>query len=303
VIISKPALSGKILLMKLKINEVEAKTILIKSGLPASDWVVNPYNGCLFGCMYCYAAQIARWKHPNEAWGEYLDVKVNAPDLLKKELKRLGKSGKKDFGSIFFSSVTDPYVGMEAKYKLTRRCLATLLEFEYGGPVSILTKSPLVTRDIDLFKKFKNIEVGMTITGLDDKVSRFLEVKAPPVTSRIRALADLSKNGVKTYAFVGPIVPYFIHDEKKIKKIIDVLESIGVKEIWFEHLNLSPKIKDRLFKYLEKERPELIKEFQNFDTEAYRNELNGIIARQMKSREIKLGYAEVIYHKKLVKKI
>lgn len=291
--------------MLLKINEIEAKTILTKSGLPASDWVINCYNGCLFGCMYCYATQIARWKHPDEIWGNYLDVKINAPILLKTELKKLSTERsftRYDFGSIFFSSVTDPYVGMEAKYKLTRKCLEVLLEFGYEGSVSILTKAPLVTRDIDLFKQFKNLEVGMTITGLDDKVSRFLEVKAPPVTSRIKTLEELSKAGINTYAFVGPIIPYFIHSEQKIKEIIDKLEEIGVKKIWFEHLNLSPKIKVRLFEYLKKESPELIPEFEKADTEEYREKLNKIIERQMKGRKIKMGYKEVIYHKKLKKK-
>ncbi|MFH0979504.1 MAG: radical SAM protein, partial [Candidatus Roizmanbacteria bacterium] len=195
-----------------KINEIQAKSILIKSGLPASDWVINPYNGCLFACMYCYAAQIARWKHPDEEWGSYLDVKVNATELLKVELEKLfRKTRKKNFGSIFFSSVTDPYNGMEVKYQLTRKCLQVLADFGYQGTISILTKSPLVTRDIDLFKKLKNIEVGMTITGFNDKVSRFLEVKAPSLTSRIKALKELSDNKINTYAFVGPIVPYFIN--------------------------------------------------------------------------------------------
>ena len=291
--------------MVLKIREIEAKSILIKSGLPAADWVINCYNGCLFGCMYCYAAQIARWKHPNEEWGSYLDVKINAPELLKIELEKLSRrrpSSRYDFGSIFFSSVTDPYVGMEAKYKLTRQCLQVLIDFGYQGQVSILTKSPLVTRDIDLFKKLKNIEVGMTITGLDDKVSRFLEVKAPPVTARVKALQELAKNGVNTYAFVGPLVPYFINNEEKIKKIVDKLESVGVKEIWFEHLNLNPKIKSRLYEYLKKESPELIPEFEKTDTEEYREKLNEIIYRQMKERKMKMGYKEVIYHKKLKKK-
>ena len=289
--------------MTLIIKEVEAKSMLIKSGLPASDWVINCYNGCLFGCMYCYAAQIARWKHPNEVWGSYLDVKVNAPELLKIELKNLGKKlHSQNFGSIFFSSVTDPYNGMEAKYKLTRKCLEILFEFGYRGPISVLTKSPLVTRDIEIFKKIKDIEVGMTITGLDDKISRFLEVKAPPVTSRIKALQVLSQEGISTYAFVGPIVPYFIHNEEKIKEIIDKLEEVGVKKIWFEHLNISPKIKSRLFKYLQKESPKLILEFEKSDTEEYREKLNKIIDRQMKGRKIKMGYEEVIYHKKLKKK-
>ncbi|KKP67542.1 MAG: Radical SAM domain protein [Candidatus Roizmanbacteria bacterium GW2011_GWA2_35_19] len=292
--------------MNLKIREIRASSILIKSGLPAADWVINPYNGCLFGCMYCYAAQIARWKHPDEIWGNYLDVKINASELLKNELEKLVIRRSHhiyDFGSIFFSSVTDPYVGMEAKYKLTRKCLEVLADFGYQGSISILTKSPLITRDIDLFKKFKDIEVGMTVTGLDDKVSRFLEVKAPPVTSRIKALKELSDAGINTYAFVGPIVPYFIHDEKKIKEIIDKLEEIGVKKVWFEHLNLSPKIKARLYEYLKKESPELITEFEKTDTEKYREKLNKIIEKQMNGRKIKMGYKEVIYHKKLTKKI
>ena len=128
-----------------KINELQSKTILTKTNLPASDWVINPYNGCQFACTYCYAAQIARWKHPNEEWGSYVDVKTNAPELLKKELEKLEKkTDKKDFGVIFFSSVTDPYQGLEAKYKLTRQCLKVLADFGYEGKISILTKSSSV---------------------------------------------------------------------------------------------------------------------------------------------------------------
>jgi DNA repair photolyase len=160
---------------KPKINEIEAKSIFTKSGLPGSNWVINPYNGCLFACMYCYAAQIARWKHPDEEWGSYLDVKINAPLVLKQELTRLGRKLKtKNFGSVFFSSVTDPYVGLEAKYKLTRKCLQVLADFGYHGRISVQTKSPLVTQDIDILKKLKNVTVGFTVTTLDDKVSRFL---------------------------------------------------------------------------------------------------------------------------------
>ena len=100
------------------------------------------------GCMYCYAAQIARWNHPNEVWGSFLDVKINAPELLKKELDRLEKKfNKKDFGFIFFSSVTDPYTGVEAKYQLTRKCLQVLVDFGYQGQVVLQTKSGLITRD------------------------------------------------------------------------------------------------------------------------------------------------------------
>lgn len=290
--------------MNPKINIIEAKSIFIKSGLPGSDWVINPYNGCLFGCMYCYAAQIARWKHPNEEWGTYLDVKINAPDLLNTELNKLEKKfHKKDFGSVFFSSVTDPYVGMEVKYHLTRKCLEVLANFGYEGSIAIQTKSQLITTDIDILKRLKNVTVGFTVTTLDDKVARFIEVKAPSVSSRIEALRKLHEEGIDTYAFVGPILPHFINSEKKINDLLDKLQEVGVKEVWFEHINLSPKIKARLYDYLKKESPNLINDFDRSNTEEYRDNLEKIIHKSLIGRRLKLGLGKVIHHKKLSKKV
>jgi len=286
-----------------KINLIQAKSIFTKSGLPGSDWVINPYNGCLFGCMYCYAAQIARWRHPDEIWGTYLDVKINAPELLKEELEKLKKRLKtKNFGSVFFSSVTDPYVGLEVKYQLTRKCLEVLADFGYEGNVSIQTKSPLVTKDIDVLKRLKDVAVGFTVTTLDDKVSRFLEVMAPTVSSRIQALQELHKAGIPTYAFIGPILPHFTSDEGKISELLDKLQEVGVKEVWFEHINLSPKIKARLYDFLGKEAPELIPEFEKADTEEYREKLEGVVHKAMRGRGLKMGLGKVIHHRKLPKK-
>jgi len=253
--------------------------------------------------MYCYAAQIARWKHPNEVWGTYLDVKVNAPELLKKELLALEKKHKaKDFGSVFFSSVTDPYVGMEAKYQLTRKCLEVLAYFGYEGRVSIQTKSPLITKDIDILKRLKDVSVGFTVTTLNDNVSRFLEVMAPPVSARIQALKKLHEEGISTYAFIGPILPHFTSSEKKINELLDALQEAGVTKVWFEHINLNPSIKHRLFEFLKKESPELLPEFINADTEKYRKKLETIIHKAMEGRNITLGLDTVIHHKKLPKK-
>lgn len=286
-----------------KINLLKAKTILTKSGLPGSDWVINPYNGCLFACMYCYAAQIARWKHPDEVWGTYLDVKINAPELLKAELEKLEKRfGKKDFGSIFFSSVTDPYVGLEAKYQLTRKCLEVLADFGYSGTIAIQTKSPLVIKDIDVLKRLKKVTVGFTVTTLDDKVSRFLETKAPPVSLRLKALKELHEAENNTYAFIGPILPYFTNNEGKINQLLDKLQAVGVKEVWFEHINLNSKIKGRLYQFLKKEAPDLIPEFDQANTQDYRQELEVVIARSLKGRNLKMGLGKVIHHRKLPKK-
>lgn len=288
--------------MLLKINEIQAKTILTKSGLPGSDWVINPYNGCQMGCMYCYAAQIARWKHPDEEWGSFLDVKINAPELLKIELEKLEKKfNKKDFGFIFLSSVTDPYTSLEAKYNLTRKCLKALADFGYEGGIGIQTKSPLVIKDIDVLKRLKNVSVGFTVTTLDDKVSRFLEVMAPPVTERIKALKELNKNGINTHAFIGPILPYFVKNKDEINNLLDALQDAGVAEVWFEHINLSSKIKARLFEYLKTEAPELIPEFERADNQEYRNELNKVIFKCLEGRGLKLGLGKIIYHNDLKK--
>ena len=289
--------------MLTKINEITAKSILNKSGLPASDWDINPYNGCQFGCMYCYAAQIARWHHPGEEWGSFLDVKINAPELLKIELEKLEiKFNKKDFGFIFFSSITDPYTGLEAKYQLTRKCLEVLADFGYEGGIGIQTKSPLVLKDIDILKRLKNVQVGFTVTTLDDKVSRFLEVAAPPVSARIQAIKELTAAGISTYAFIGPILPHFVNSQKEINQLLDELLAAGISEVWFEHINLNSKIKARLFEYLKIEAPELIPEFEKADNREYRDQLNKVIFECLKGRNLKLGLNKIIYHHDLPKK-
>ena len=284
------------------INEITAKTILTKTSLPGCDYVVNPYNGCQFACMYCYAAQIARWKHPKEEWGTYLDVKTNAPQLLKKELEKLEKKyNSKDFGIIWFSSVTDPYTPLEAKYKLTRQCLQVLLDFGYQGEVALQTKSGLIIRDIDLFKQFKKLSIGFTITTLDDQVSQFLEVLAPPTSLRLQAIEKLSNEGIHTYAFIGPLLPYFIKTPESINKLLDRLQSAGITEIWFEEVNLKGPIKHRLYEYLQKNNPKLIPEFEIADNAQYRQKMDKIIYDCLKDRNLKLGLGHVIYHHDLKK--
>lgn len=224
-------------------------------------------------------------------------MKINAPEILKSELARLEKRRKtKDLGSIFFSSVTDPYVGLEVKYKLTGKCLEALADFGYEGEISIQTKSPLVTKDIDILKRLKNVSVGLTVTTLDDQVSRFMEVTAPPVSERIKALEKLHKEGIETYAFVGPILPYFTAKSDKLKELLDKLEEVGVGEVWFEHINLNTRIRSHLYEYLKKKSPELIPYFEKAGTKEYRQELDEVIYGLMKERKMKMALAKIIHH-------
>ncbi|MFA6602409.1 MAG: radical SAM protein [Candidatus Shapirobacteria bacterium] len=288
--------------MLTQVKELTAKTILTPTSLPGCDYVINPYGGCQFACMYCYAAAIARWKHSGQQWGSFLDVKINAPEILKKDLLKLEKKFKsKNFGIIWFSSVTDPYTGLEAKYKLTRQCLQVLLNFGYQGQVALQTKSGLITRDIDLLSQFSDVTVGFTITSQDDTVSRFLEVDAPPVSARISAIKTLTLHQIPTYAFIGPLLPNATSSSKEINQLLDTLQEAGIKEVWFEHINLSPKIKARLFDYLRLTNPSLIKLFDKSGTAQYRQRLTKVINSCLEGRGLKLGLGKVIFHHDLPK--
>ncbi|MBU1110604.1 radical SAM protein [Patescibacteria group bacterium] len=285
--------------MRVDIREIQAKSVLTPSSLPGAEYVVNPYVGCTFGCKYCFAAFIGRWKHPGEEWGSFLDIKTNAPEILLKDLKRLSKKlGAKNFGTILFSSVTDPYLGQETKYKITQQCLQVLVNFNYEGKVAVLTKSPLVTRDINLFQKL-NSSVGLTLTTLDDKIVQFLEGNAPPASARLNALQKLNSAGVETYVFVGPLLPYFTDRFDQLDKLFNKIEATGTKEIWLEHINLSPKIKERLFNYLQKEAPELTPKFQEADTHEYRDKLEATVKKALRNTNLNLAMGSIIFHGKV----
>lgn len=242
----------------MKIHEINAKTALVKSNLPDTDYVVNPYSGCAFGCIYCYADFMRKFTgHLGDVWGEYVDVKVNTPEVLQKEVVKLIQridpdTPDSEWPKILFSSVTDPYQGVEAKYKLTKRCLQVLVDARYKGNVSILTKSHLVTRDIDILKELPNATVGLTITSTDDVLGRFFEKNAPFQSKRIEALRRLNTAGVKTYVFIGPLFPHYADSPEQFDFLFRCIKEAGTDAVYVEHINLPPKRMQRLKNELKK---------------------------------------------------
>ena len=210
----------------MNIKEINCKTALTSSKLPEADYCINPYIGCLHKCVYCYACFMKRFTNHPEVWGEFLDVKVSAADILNRELVK--KSKRK--GSILLGSVTDVYQPAEKKFQITRKILEVLAKHNF--PVSILTKSELVIRDIDLLKKIFDCEVGLTLTSLDDRISKIFEPGASVPAKRLDALTILKNSGLKTYAFVGPILPGLTD----LKLIIPALQG-KIDFIMFESLN------------------------------------------------------------------
>ncbi len=179
------------------IREINARTILSRSKI--FDYVVNPYIGCQHGCTYCYARFMKRFTGHKEPWGEFVDVKINAPELLQREVERMPP------GRVWVSGVCDSYQPVEKTYELTKKCLEILVRHDW--PITIQTKSPLVLRDITLLRGTDKIEVGVSVTTGDEQVRQLFEPNAPSIRERIKALEELHLASIRTFAMIAPMLP------------------------------------------------------------------------------------------------
>lgn len=230
------------------INEIPAKGILTKSNIPNVDLVVNPYIGCEHGCIYCYAEFMKRFTDHHEPWGEFLDVKINSPELVKLRGQYKNKT-------VLMSSVTDPYLPHERKYELTRKILRKLIPHQPA--ISILTKSEMVVRDIDVLKQFKNLKVGISVSTLNLTYVKLLEPRASTPKTRFNAIQKCHEAGLKTYIFISPIFPF-------LTEIEDIMEANVefVDYFMFENLNIRPHNRKRIFEFIKNNDPHLLSKYK-----------------------------------------
>lgn len=179
------------------VKEIQSKSILSASKI--YPYVINAYRGCQHNCLYCYARFMRRFTGHTEPWGTFVDVKVNAPELLRREITR------KKPDRVWVSGVCDPYQPLEEKYRLTRQCLEILAQHDW--PVTVQTRSPLVLRDIDVLQQGSRFEAGFSVTTADERIRKLFEPSAPPIPERIRALGELHRAGIRTYAMIAPMLP------------------------------------------------------------------------------------------------
>jgi DNA repair photolyase len=225
-------------------REIVSKTVLTRTGIPGHDWCLNPYVGCAHGCSYCYASFMKRFTGHLEPWGGFVDAKVNAPEVLRRQLRRIRG------GSVLVGTVTDPYQPLERRYRLTRGCLEALAGAGAGFEVSVLTRSPSCVRDVDVFRRFgPRISVGLSITTDDDRTRRLFEPHAPPIGARVEALRALKAAGIPTYAFAGPLLP--MDPARYVELVGDAAE-----EVLVDRMNYASKVvglyrREKLERYLE----------------------------------------------------
>ncbi len=242
----------------LVVRHIECKSILTRSGITGVDYAINPYVGCAHGCVYCYAVFMKRFTGHQEEWGTFVDIRTNAPQVLARQLRR-AKSGNVSFGT-----VTDAYQPLEAKYRVTRSCLEALQGWDM--PVSILTKSALVLRDLDLIEKLKDVEVACTITTLDEEIRRQFEPGASPVAARLEALRAFSDAGISTWAFCGPVLPGITDDESSLNALFTELKRAGVGYVLVDSLNLRGAAWRRLSRVLRAHYPHLLERYRALST-------------------------------------
>ena len=265
------------------IKEKKCKSCMTKSKL--TDYVINPYTGCQHGCKYCYADFIRKFQNIKERWGDFVYVKINCPGLLEYELE------KNKTGHIWLSSVCDCYMPIEAKYKLTRKILETILNSPYKNKftVEILTKSDLIKRDFDLLKEL-NVEVGCSINTLDSSISKIIEPLASSPTERINVLKEAKKQGIKVYGFISPVLPGVTNLEELFKELS------FCNYVWIELLNTKKSVLDRLMPVIKNQFPDKEKDFEyaTNNSEEYYNKIKEEVKELKKKYNLKVK--EIVRH-------
>ena len=268
----------------IEIRNVSVKNIISKSKLPGTDYVINPYIGCPHKCIYCYADFMCRFSKHSEKWGDFLDVKHISQKINKDNL---------DNKTILISSVTDAYNPFEAKFRKTREILLELKDLPVH--IDILTKSNLVLLDIDLFKQFKNLKVGISLNTLDDDVRKQIEPYASSIEKRIDALKTLRENNIDTYLFISPIFPGITDIESIVRKTAE-----HVNMICFENLNIRSNNRQRILDFIGNARKDLLPLYNNSEIlNEYWKNAEKCIKRICIENNIK--YELYFYHKKYIK--
>jgi DNA repair photolyase len=242
------------------INEVKCRSILNKSGIPGTDYSLNPYIGCSHKCQYCYAVFMKKFTGHTEPWGDFVDAKVNAADVLRRQIRRSRP------GRISIGTACDPYQPVETKFGITRQCLEVLADYK-PFEISVITKSHLATRDIDLFKKFRKIEIGFSITHINPRVTRVFEPGAPSSEKRLEALKILNRHSIPTWIFIAPVLPGLTDTDSDLNQLFRAARIAGVSYLFFDTLNPYPKVWKNVLRLIKIHFPELMPVYQRF----YRN--------------------------------
>jgi DNA repair photolyase len=248
----------------IRFYEVRAKSIL--NHVPEASqmpfrWTINPYRGCTHACRYCFARPTHKYLDfdAGRDFEREIVVKVNAPELLRVELARPSWKGD----HVALGTNTDPYQWVEGRYKLLRGIWEAMRDF--ANPCSVLTKSPLLLRDLDLMKEIAertDFTANLSIPTLDEKAWRDTEPHTPHPRKRIDAVAELKRAGISTGVLIAPLIPGVNDAPEQVEPLLELLDEAGPDSIGGVALHLRGEVRDIWFDWLRERRPDLLPRYE-----------------------------------------
>jgi DNA repair photolyase len=235
-------------------------------------WSINPYVGCEFGCTYCYARDTHRWTmerrgsgaagqlSPEEAFEKEILVKTDVAQVLARTLNPARLAGH----SLVIGTATDPYQPAERQFRLTRQILEVLRSY-HGLSIEIITKSSLVTRDLDVLQALSarnEITVNISLATADARLARLLELRSPVPAARLRALRRLIEGGVYAGLLVAPIIPGVTDDWPGLARLMEAAKDAGARYVVGSALRLGPAARHRFLPFLTQEFPALAERYR-----------------------------------------
>jgi DNA repair photolyase len=290
------------------VREIKVKSVLNKQK-HADDWFlsgysINPFSGCSFNCVYCYTRGSKYGEHQVPG----LAVKINAPEVLVRQLKN--RARKREYGFIAFGSATDPYLPVEKDLKITRELLMIILRFHF--PMNLLTRSPLILRDLDILKKIGEIAIlppdledkmdtgvvlSFSFSTTDEYLASIFEPAAPPPSERLEAMKKCKEQGFRVGAIFMPILPFLSDSEEHLDKMIKDAKDFGADFVMASALTLfgdGPQdCKTRYYKVLGEHFPELVPKTQAIfgnsfaPSRKYQKELHMRLVKLLDKHQIK----------------
>jgi DNA repair photolyase len=250
--------------LNMRFHEVRTKSALNR--IPAGarlpfDWTVNPYRGCSHACAYCFARPTHEYLDLNagEDFEREIIVKVNVPEVLRAELARPSWKGER----VALGTNTDPYQWVEGRYKLMRGIWEALRDA--ANPCSILTKSPLLLRDLDLLKEIAavtEVSACLSVPTLDEKAWRATEPHTPHPRARLEAVAELNRQGIPTGILIAPLMPGVNDAPEQVARIVDLATEAGATYISGNTLFLRGSVRGIFFDWLREHRPDLLGRYE-----------------------------------------
>jgi DNA repair photolyase len=250
--------------------EVEAKSVINRvpgGGLPF-DWTINPYRGCSHACTYCFARPTHTFLDMNAGrdFESKIVVKVNAPDVLRRELAAPRWKGE----HIAMGTGTDPYQRAEGRYRLMRGIIEALIEKR--NPFSILTKGTLILRDVDLLQRAAEhapVSAAFSIGTLDERVWRESEPGTPHPKARIEAVAALTEAGIPTGVLMAPILPGISDSPEQLRTVVEAALEAGATHVSPIFLHLRPGVREEFLPWLHEHHPDLVPRYRELYPRPY----------------------------------